>query len=129
MKINLTSTILWITKLVVAGILLQTLYFKFTAHPDSVYIFEKVGLGAVGRIGAGIGELIVAILILNPKTAWLGAVGAIGMMSGAIFFHLTSLGTEINNDGGLLFRLAIIVCVGSGYILIKHWNDIPFIKK
>jgi len=126
---NVKTTILWITKFIVAGILLQTLYFKFSGHPDSVYIFEQTGMGNAGRIGSGIGELIVAILILIPRTAWLGAMGAMAMMSGAIFFHLTSLGTEVNNDGGLLFRLAVIVFVGGTYILLRHKKDIPLFKK
>ena len=126
---NTKTIILWITKIVVAAILLQTLYFKFTAHHDSIYIFEKTGLGAAGRIGSGVAELIVAILILIPKTAWLGGLGAIGMMTGAIFFHLTSLGTEVNNDGGLLFRLALIVFVGGIYIVLRHKEDIPLFKK
>ena len=94
--IKTRTIILWITKLVVAAILAQTLYFKFTAHPDSVYIFEQAGLGAAGRIGSGIAELIITILILIPKTAWLGALGGIGVMAGAIFFHLTRIDGNLN---------------------------------
>ena len=81
------------------------------------------------RIGSGIAELIIAILILIPRTAWIGGIGAVGMMSGAILFHLTSLGTEVNNDGGLLFRLALIVFVGGIYIVLRHREDIPLFKK
>ena len=83
---KISTAILWIVKLVVATILLQTLYFKFSAHPDSVHIFDKTGLGSLGRIGSGIAELIIAVLILVPRTTWLGAIGALGMMSGAIYF-------------------------------------------
>lgn len=88
---QLGNTILWIVKIVIAGILLQTLYFKFSAHPDSIYIFEQTGLGTAGRIGTGIVELIVALMILYQKTSWLGALGATGMMAGAIFFILHHL--------------------------------------
>ena len=125
---QLGNTILWVVKFVIAGILIQTLYFKFSAHPDSIYIFEQTGLGAAGRIGSGIAELIVAIMILYPRTSWLGALGATGLMAGAIFFHLTSLGVEVNNDGGLLFKLAIIIIVGAIYILWKHRKEIPFLN-
>lgn len=125
---QLGNTILWIVKIVIAGILLQTLYFKFSAHPDSIYIFEQTGLGTAGRIGTGIVELIVALMILYQKTSWLGALGATGLMAGAIFFHLTSLGVEVNNDGGLLFKLSLIVIIGSLYILWKHRKEIPFLK-
>jgi uncharacterized membrane protein YphA (DoxX/SURF4 family) len=106
-----------IIRLLVAVILLQTLYFKFTASPESVYIFEQTGLGAAGRIGSGIAELIAAILILVPSTTWLGALMAMGIISGAIFFHLTKLGIEVQGDGGTLFYLALVVFLGSAITL------------
>jgi putative oxidoreductase len=56
-----------ILRIIVAVILIQTLRFKFTAHPDSVYIFENVGLEPYGRIGIGFLELIASILLLVPK--------------------------------------------------------------
>ena len=113
-------------RVLVALILLQTLYYKFTAHPDSVYIFEKVGLGATGRIGLGIVELIAGILLLVPKYAWLGALMALGVISGALISHFTILGTEVNGDGGLLFYLALTVFVGSLITLIAYRKHIPF---
>ena len=63
----------WICRIVAAAILLQTLFFKFTGAAESIYIFTKVGLEPWGRIGSGIVELIAAILILIPRTTWLGA--------------------------------------------------------
>ena len=88
-------------RLIVAAILIQTLRFKFTAHPDSVYIFQTVGLEPYGRIVIGVLELIAGILLLIPKTIWLGATLTIGVIGSAIFMHLTKLGIEINNDGGI----------------------------
>jgi len=61
------KTIILILRITVAIILIQTLFFKYTAHPDSVYIFSKVDLEPVGRIGIGILELNTAILIVLPK--------------------------------------------------------------
>jgi len=104
-------------RIIVAIILLQTLRFKFTAHPDSVYIFSKVGLEPYGRIGIGIVELIAGILLLIPKTAWVGALLSLGVISGAIVMHLTKLGIEINNDGGILFGTAILTFVLSAIIV------------
>ncbi len=92
---------------IAAIILLQTLYFKFTGHPDSVYIFTKIGGEPYLRIGSGIVELIVSILLLIPKTSQYGAVLGMGVMAGAIGQHLFVLGIEVNNDGGSLFALAI----------------------
>ena len=116
----------WILRIVVAGILLQTLYFKFSAHPDSVYIFSQIGLEPYGRIGSGVAELITGIILLFlSDKIWLGALGAIGVMTGAIFFHLTSLGIDIHNDGGTLFYMAVIVWLSGFALLILHKNQIP----
>jgi len=104
-----TAKLAWILRVVAAGILLQTLFFKFSGAAESIYIFSTLGIEPYGRIGSGIAELICAILILIPKTTWIGAFGASGIMTGAILSHLFVLGIVIENDGGFLFLLAIIV--------------------
>jgi putative oxidoreductase len=117
----------WILRLVVAGILLQTLYFKFTGAPESVYIFKTLGAEPWGRIGSGVAELIAAVLILIPRTAWFGALMAMGVISGAIFSHLTKLGIVVQDDGGLLFILALTVFISSAIVLLLHRSEIPFV--
>lgn len=97
-----------IVKLLAVVILVQTLYFKFTGAEESVYIFSTLGVEPFGRIGSGIVELIASILILIPRTTFLGALLGLGTMLGAIFSHLFILGIEVKNDGGTLFILAII---------------------
>ena len=114
-------------RLIVAIILIQTLRFKFTAHPDSVYIFETVGLEPIGRISIGILELIAGILLLIPKTVWAGAALTLGIIGGAIFLHLTKLGIEVQNDGGVLFITAVVTFILSAIILFIHKRQIPFI--
>lgn len=116
-----------IIRLVIAVILIQTLGYKFTAHPDSVYIFEKAGLGDVGRIGSGIVELIAAILILIPRTIWLGALLTLGTISGALVTHLTKIGIEVQGDGGTLFFMAVLIFILSAITLWIHKKEIPFI--
>ena len=91
--------------MVAAAILVQTLYFKFTGAPESVYIFTRVGAEPWGRISSGIVELIAAILLLTPRFTWLGSVLALGVMARAILSHLTILGIEVQGDKGLLFGL------------------------
>ena len=110
----------WVLRLLPAVILLQTLFFKFTASPESVYIFTTVGMEPWGRISSGIAELVAAILILVPRFTWLGALLAMGIMSGAIFFHLTILGIEVQGDGGLLFVYALIVFLCSAVLLLMN---------
>jgi putative oxidoreductase len=99
----------WIVRLVAAVILLQTLFFKFTGAPESVYIFTTLGAEPWGRIGSGIAELIASGLLLWTGTAGFGGVLAMGLMAGAIGSHLTRLGIEVQGDGGLLFALACLV--------------------
>src|ERR1044071_7418413 len=103
----------WIFRIVIAIILLQTLFFKFTGAEESKYIFTTL-MGenkAIGRIGSGVVELTATILLFIPSTTWFGALLAVGTMSGAIFSHLTKLGIVVKDDGGLLFGLAITVFV------------------
>ena len=121
------TTIAWICRIAAAVILLQTLFFKFSAAPESVYIFTKVGLEPWGRIGSGIAELIAAILILIPATTWLGAGLALGVMAGAIFRHLTVLGVVVMNDGGLLFGLALAVAACSAVLLFLQRRRVPIV--
>ncbi|MDC9722619.1 MAG: DoxX family protein [Urechidicola sp.] len=123
----MNTKIILAIRIIIAIILVQTLYFKFTAHTDSIFIFSKVGLEPYGRIGIGILELISAILILIPRTIWLGALLTVGLMSGAITMHLTQLGIEINNDGGALFYMALGVFLLSVFTLINQRKNIPII--
>lgn len=121
------TIIAWICRITAAVILLQTLFFKFTAAPESVYIFTKVGLEPWGRIGSGIAELIAAILILIPATTWLGAGLALAVMAGAIFSHFTVLGIVVMNDGGLLFCLALAVAACSVVLLFLQRRRVPIV--
>jgi len=121
--------IILVLRIAVAIILIQTLRFKFTAHPDSVYIFETVGLEPYGRIGIGTLELIAGILLLIPKTIWAGALLTMGLIGGAILMHLTKLGIEVKGDGGVLFYTAIITFLLSTIILYYYRKDIPIIGK
>lgn len=118
------NILLWILKLTAALIMLQTLFFKFTGNEESIYIFSTLGMEPWGRIGTGVFELIAAVLILWPRTTAFGALLAIGLMSGALFFHLTKLGIEIKGDGGLLFIYALIVFTCSAILLFVYKGQI-----
>lgn len=122
------SKITFVLRLIVAIILIQTLRFKFTVHPDSVYIFEKTGMEPYGRIAIGILELIAGILLLIPKTVWIGSLLTLGVIGGAIFIHLTLLGIEVNNDSGTLFITALVTFLMAAIILYQYRRDIPLYK-
>jgi len=124
---NVSVLASWALQLVVAVILLQTLFFKFTGAAESIYIFSTLGVEPWGRIGSGIVELIAAILLLVPATVTVGAALALVVIVGAIVSHLTVLGIEVQGDGGLLFLLALTVFVGSAAILVLRRSEIPVI--
>jgi uncharacterized membrane protein YphA (DoxX/SURF4 family) len=117
---NTKNVLLWICRIIAAVILLQTLFFKFTASAESVYIFSQVGMEPEGRIATGIAEFIAAVLILIPRTSLIGAVLAFFIMMGAIASHIFILGIEVMDDGGQLFIYALIVTLASLYIILRH---------
>lgn len=114
------SIISWIVRIVAAVILLQTLYFKFTAQPEAVELFTKLGVEPWGRVGTGIIELLTSILLIVPSTVFIGALLGIGLMAGAIASHLTVIGIVSQGDGGQLFIMAIVVLICSLIILLLH---------
>ena len=129
MKSRTLNIIDWLLRIVVAVILLQTLFFKFTAAKESVYIFSALGAEPYGRIGSGVVELIASLLLLAPRTVVFGAILTLGTISGAIFAHLTKLGLTIPavDDHGELFGLAIAVLVCTVVVLYLHRRQIPFL--
>jgi uncharacterized membrane protein YphA (DoxX/SURF4 family) len=124
MTINWTATGLWILRIIAALILLQTLFFKFSGAEESIYIFSSIGMEPWGRIGTGVLELIAALLILYPLTTAIGAALGMGLMAGAIFFHLTKLGIVVKDDGGLLFTYALVVFISCAILLIVYRKDL-----
>jgi len=136
---NLSKTqaaVSWFLQLLVAGVLLQTLFFKFTGAEESVYIFTSVGrflnIAGVepwGRIGSGVIELVASVLLLVPATVSIGAIVVIGVMSGAILSHLLILGIEVKGDGGLLFGLAVTALAGSAIVLFLRRAQVPVLRR
>ena len=119
----------WLLQLTVAGILLQTLFFKFTGAEESVYIFSAIHAEPWGRLGSGVVELVASILLLVPATVTLGAILTLGTMAGAIVTHLTVLGIAVKGDGGLLFGLALTAFSSSAIVLFLRRAQIPVLAR
>lgn len=137
---SLAATLL---TLYVAFVFIQSLFFKFTDSPETQYIFGTLDAWAAGFGFAGLfaptgpfsqyvvgsAELVASALLLaalSPRLRWLRPLGAllsIGVISGAIFFHLfTPLGVSVLNadgtrDGGLLFGMACGVWLAGATLL------------
>jgi putative oxidoreductase len=118
------KTLLWVCRLIAAILMLQTLYFKFTAAPESTFIFGKLGFEPHGRIGVGVLELLASVLILLPRLSVIGAVLAAALMCGAIWAHVTLLGIDVMADGGRLFASACIVLFCSVCCIILQFKKL-----
>ncbi|MBN8865098.1 MAG: DoxX family protein [Sphingobacteriales bacterium] len=114
------TVIAWVCRIIAAAIMLQTLFFKFTAAPESVYIFSALGMEPWGRIGTGILELTASVLILLPAATVYGAVLGLGLMGGALFFHFTRLGIVVQDDSGQLFIYALLVFISCLVLLMLY---------
>jgi uncharacterized membrane protein YphA (DoxX/SURF4 family) len=129
MTINFNTIGLWVLRILPAVILLQTLFFKFSGAEESVYIFSTLGMEPWGRIGSGVLELIASVLLIYPRTTHLGAALGLGLMAGAIFFHLTKLGIGVEGDGGLLFVYALVVFICCAILLFLYRNSLVQLVK
>ena len=109
---KVTTLLIWVLRVVAAVILLQTLFFKFSAAPESVALFTRLGMEPWGRIGTGTLELIASILILYPRTTGWGSGLATGLMAGALYFHLNgTLGLKWYGDYSLfIYALIVFIC-------------------
>ena len=127
----MNKILLWALRIIPAVIMLQTLYFKFSASEESIYIFTKMGMEPYGRIGSGIFELIASILLLIPRTTLIGAILGLGVMIGAIVSHLAVLGIVVLGDHGQLFIFALttaICCAALIFILRARIPDLLKLK-
>jgi uncharacterized membrane protein YphA (DoxX/SURF4 family) len=133
--------------LFIGVVFVQSLYFKFMRSPETVYIFEEkldpwaASLGFPGLFAptgifsayaVGSAELLASVLLLIstvarwPRVQGLAALLSLGVISGAIFFHLfTPLGVSVRNadgsyDGGQLFLLACGVWMASALLIVAR---------
>lgn len=123
--------LVWSLSAWIAFIFVWYLQFKFAGSEGSVRLFTVLTdwLGLHGheqlmRIGTGSAELLAAILLFDRPLQVIGAGLSLGIMSGAIFFHLVSpLGTHFFGDGGVLFREACLVWLAAAVILVIRRRD------
>jgi uncharacterized membrane protein YphA (DoxX/SURF4 family) len=126
----MNKVFIWVLRIIPAAIMFQTLYFKFTAHPQSVKLFTILGMEPQGRITIGILELIAGILLLINRTVLPGALLGAGLMCGALFFHLTNSNIGIYFDGDpLLFIYALVTLTCCLAIVIIYKKQIPDLLK
>ncbi len=119
----------WTCRAIAAAIMLETLFFKFTGAPESIYIFTKMSMEPWWRYGQGVWELIASVLLLMPRTVWAGGLLTLAAIGAAIVSHLTVLGIEIQGDHGLLFGMAVSTFICAFIVTWLHQSAIPSITR
>ncbi len=110
---------------IAAGIMVETLFFKFTGAAESKYIFTKMGTEPWMRWVQGLWELLASVCLLRPRWRWAGGVLTVGAMAAAILSHLTWLGISIQGDRGLLFAMAVTTFTSGFVVMMIHRHSIP----
>lgn len=121
-----TKIISWILQLVVVVILGQTLFYKFVDAPETVELFAQLGMGAFGYKLIGVLELIACVLLLMPASVATGALLGWGLMTGAIFAHVTQVGFE--GDFGVLGSMAITAWLCCIVIMYLNRASLPLLS-
>lgn len=116
----------WIAQLTVAVILGMTLPFKFSGAPETVKLFDTLGVGAAGRIGSGVMEAVAVVMMLVPGLAAVGGVLTLGIMGGAILSHVFVLGIVWEGDASL-FSMAVAAFVAGGIVAWVRRRELPVI--
>lgn len=131
----------WVLSIFITFIFVQSLFFKYSDAPETQHIFGTLDAWGASTLGfeglflapgifnqyvIGTAELVASLLLmagLITRFKWLnplGALMALGVISGAIFFHLfTPLGVEVQGDGGALFGSAVGIWVASLILVIR----------
>ena len=121
----------WPAALFIAGILLWYEQYKLAGNPGSVMLFTTLsdwlwipGYEKPFRLAVASAEIVASVLVVIPATRMVGSVLALGIMSGAIFFHLASpLGIDPYHDGGALFQQACEVWLCAAFILLSYRQE------
>ena len=126
----------WALCIYIAFVFLQSLFFKFSNSLETQHIFGTLGewsglawFGQYGGYMVGVAELIAVILLFIPAVHAVGALMSLGIISGAIFFHLftplgiaqpvfDSAGQVVDSDGGLLFIMACGIFIAAVILLV-----------
>jgi len=122
-----TKAVSWVLQVLVAVILAQTLFFKFSGAEETVHIFTTLGVEPWGRYATAVAELLTVVLLLVPRLAVFGALLGLGVISGAIVSHLTVLGIEVADDGGLLFGMAMAVFAACAGVVALRRSQLPIV--
>lgn len=122
-------TLLVIRLLVSVNLLYAAIFLKFAGVPDAVTLFTQMSQAVHGlvsqpvlRLGSGAFETVVAVLLLIPKTARLGARLTVLWMTAVILSHIFVLGY-----GGFFVDALMVMLLAVIYLSLarrqSHWDE------
>ena len=121
--------LLAIRLLVSVNLLYAAIVLKFAGAPGSVTLFTRMSQAVHGlisqslfRLGSGVFETILAVLLLVPKTARLGAGLVVAWMTAVILSHIFVLGY-----GWFFVDALVVMLLAVSYLLLTrrqfHWGE------
>lgn len=125
MNSKITNIVSWIAQIIAVVIMGQSLFYKFTAHEESVAIFTDINMEPYGRILIGVLEVFACLLLLKRSSAHYGALLGFGIMGGAVIGHFTQIGFE--GARGQLGAMAFLVMICCAVILFIRRMELPFV--
>jgi hypothetical protein len=117
----------WVFQIIAAIILGMAAYEKFSGNPLISSVFDQLKMGDAGKKLIGIIEAISAIMLLTTNLCHFGALLGLGTMLGALIAHVTILGINVNNDGGLMVGLMSLNIICCSIIMFIRRRSYPLI--
>lgn len=121
------SMISWFFQLIAAAILAKAAYSKFAGSELSVYVFNALEMGAGGRLLIGVIEGVSVLLLLSSSAPHIGALLGFGTMLGACLAHYSVLGLSVQNDGGAMVLMMVIVMISTSLVMYIRRKNLPLI--
>ncbi|MCY4523506.1 MAG: DoxX family protein [Halobacteriovoraceae bacterium] len=117
----------WIFQIIAAVILVPVGMMKFANGETDIYIFTQLGMEPFGRYLIGVLEILSGILLLSRNLSACGGVLGIGVMCGAILAHVSALGFEVMEDGGMHIWILLIVSLSCLVVVFLRKKQLPLI--
>jgi uncharacterized membrane protein YphA (DoxX/SURF4 family) len=108
------AVLFWVLKGPLALVFLAVAAAKLSSQPMMVAEFGKIGLGQSFRYVTGVTEVTGAVLLLWPRSAFLGAVILLGVCAGAFLAQAGPL------HGDIIHPLVL-----GSLLLLTAWRSRP----
>ena len=111
----------------IAGLILaKASYDKFSGQEMTLIIFKSLSIEKTRLVIATV-EGLASFLLISNHLPHYGAILGLGTMLGAFIAHISVLGIEVNNDGGMMVMLMVVVIISTITVMYLRRKDLPLI--